>query len=273
MNRFTVRLVGLAYPLATAIGVLVLWYALVLGLKVPAYLLPTPGAVVQRIGEDLGFLLHHAWVTTYETIGGFVLSVVVGVPLAMLIVASRALDKALMPWLVLSQTFPKVALAPLIVVWFGLGVGPKLVVTFLVAFFPVVISSVVGLRSIERETVELARSLRATRWQMFWHFRLPLALPSIFAGLKVSVAFSVVGAVIAEWVGATQGLGYLLLQANANLDTPLLFAVLAALTVHRLDPCTTAWELAERLALPWHASSHLHELSRLTLTLGGPAHA
>ena len=260
MNSASARLAGFAYPLATAAIGVVLWYALVVGLKVPPYLLPTPGAVVQRIGEDFGFLMHHAGITTYETIGGFVLSVVVGVPLAMLIVASRTLDKALMPWLVLSQTFPKVALAPLIVVWFGLGLGPKLVVTFLVAFFPVVISSVVGLRSIDRETLELAQSLRSTRWQMFWHFRLPLALPSIFAGLKVSVAFSVVGAVIAEWVGATEGLGYLLLQANANLDTPLLFSVLVALTVIGLV-LYYAVEMAERLALPWHVSNQVHDFS------------
>ena len=165
-----------------------------------------------------------------------------------------------MPWLVLSQTFPKVALAPLIVVWFGLGVVPKLVITFLVAFFPVVISSVVGLRSIERDMVELAQSLRATRSQMFWHFRLPLALPNIFAGLKVAVAFSVVGAVIAEWVGANEGLGYLLLQANANLDTPLLFSVLVALTVIGLV-LYYGVEAVERLAMPWHVSAQLQDVS------------
>ncbi len=252
------RWLGLLYPVGTAAAVLALWYAVVLGLHVPSYLLPTPGAVVSRIGEDFTFLAYHAWVTTYETLGGFVLSVVVGIPIAVLIVSSRPLDRALMPWLVLSQTFPKVALAPLIVVWFGLGIVPKLVVTFMVAFFPVVISSIVGLRSIEREMVELARSLRATRRQMFWHFRLPLALPNIFAGLKVSVAFSVVGAVIAEWVGATEGLGYLLLQANANLDTALLFAVLAWLTVIGLV-LYYAVEFAERYALPWHASAQLQD--------------
>lgn len=251
---------SLLYPLSTAVGVVVLWYALVVGAHVPPYLLPTPGAVLQRLVSDFSYLLYHAWVTTYETLGGFALSVAVGIPLAVLIVSSRPVDRALMPWLILSQTFPKVALAPLIVVWFGLGVMPKIVVTFLVAFFPVVISSVVGLRSIERDMVELAQSLRASRVQMFWHFRLPLALPSIFAGLKVSVAFSVVGAVIAEWVGATQGLGYLLLQANANLDTSLLFAVLVELTVIGLVLYYTV-ETIERYALPWHASAQLQDLS------------
>lgn len=254
------RLLSPLYPLGTAIGVLLLWYALVYGLHVAPYLLPAPGAVVLRIAEDFRFLCHHAWVTSYETLGGFAMSVILGIPIAVLVVSSRALDRAIMPWLVLSQTFPKVALAPLIVVWFGLGVVPKLVVTFLVAFFPVVISTVVGLRSIERDMVELALSLRATRRQMFWHFRLPLALPSIFAGLKVSVAFSVVGSVIAEWVGATEGLGYLLLQANANLDTPLLFSVLAFLTVIGLVLYYSV-EVLERMALPWHASSQLQDFN------------
>lgn len=256
MNRIS----ALLYPLATAVCVVVLWYVAVLALHIPAYLLPLPGAVLARMQQDGGFLLWHSWVTTYETLGGFALSVVLGLPIAMLIVASRPLDRALMPWLILSQTFPKVALAPLIVVWFGLGVVPKLAVTFLVAFFPVVISTIVGLRSVEREVIELALALRASRLQLFWHFRLPLALPNIFAGLKVSVAFAVVGAVIAEWVGATQGLGYLLLQANANLDTTLLFAVLIALMVIGLV-LYYAVEMIERFAIPWHAVIRLQDVS------------
>ena len=254
------RAAALLWPLGTAVLVVLGWYAAVLGLHIPAYLLPLPGAVAARLHEDAAFMLHHTAVTTGEAIGGFVLSAVLGVALAVLVVSSRAADRALMPWLVLSQTFPKIALAPLVVVWFGLGFAPKLAVTFLVAFFPVVISTVVGLRSTEREVIELARSLRAGWWATFWHFRMPLALPSVFAGLKVAVAFSVVGAVIAEWVGATEGLGYLLLQANANLDTTLLFAVLAALTAVGLV-LYYAMEGAERLAIPWHQSQQLLDLS------------
>jgi NitT/TauT family transport system permease protein len=160
----------------------------------------------------------------------------------------------------LSQTFPKVALAPLIVVWFGLGLGPKLVVTFLVAFFPILVSTIVGLRSIEREMLELAGSTRATMLQTFFYFRLPTALPNIFAGMKVSVAFAVVGAVIAEWVGANQGLGYLLLQANANLDTSLLFAVLVILLVIGVF-LYYAVEFVERLVIPWHSTIRLQNVT------------
>ncbi len=260
MSNWGARVAALAWPAATAVLLLMAWYIAVLGFQVPSYLLPSPGSVLVRIHDDAGYLLHHTEVTTMEAVGGFALSVVIGFSLALLIVSSRAADRALMPWLILSQTFPKVALAPLVVVWFGLGLGPKLAVTFLVAFFPVVIGTIVGLRSSERDVLELARSLRAGWWRTLWHFRLPLALPSIFAGLKVAVAFSVVGAVIAEWVGATQGLGYLLLQANASLDTTLLFAVLAALTVVGLV-LYYAVEAVEKLAIPWHQSQQLADLS------------
>lgn len=249
----------IAYPLATVIGVIVLWYGAVWLFDIAPYLLPLPHVVLDRIISDFGFLLHHTWITTYETVSGFLLSMVVGIALAIAIVASSVVDRALMPWLVLSQTFPKVALAPLIVVWFGLGFFPKLIVTFLVAFFPVVISTVVGLRSIEREMLELAYSMRATRLQLFWHFRLPLALPNILAGLKVAVAFAVVGAVIAEWVGANEGLGYLLLRANANLDTALLFSVLIMLMIIGVT-LYYAVEFAERLLIPWHSTQRLKDV-------------
>lgn len=257
------RLSTAAYPVAALIGAIALWYAVVVLFKVPPYLLPLPSAVYHRIADDFGFLLWHSLVTTEETLGGFALSLALGVPIAIALVASRTLDRALMPWLVLSQTFPKIALAPLIVVWFGLGLWPKLLVTFLVAFFPIVISTVVGLRSVEREMIELAQSMRASRLQMFFHFRIPLALPNIFAGLKVSVAFAVVGAVIAEWVGATEGLGYLLLQANANLDATLLFSVLAALMVIGVS-LYYAVEVIERLCIPWHAVIRLQDLTAST---------
>jgi NitT/TauT family transport system permease protein len=254
------RLSAAIYPLAAMLGALGLWYAIIYVFNTPKYILPLPQDVYQRIREDFWFLVWHGWITTYETLGGFALSIALGIPIAIALVASRTLDRALMPWLILSQTFPKVALAPLIVVWFGLGIMPKLLVTFLVAFFPIVISTVVGLRSAEREMLELAQSMRASRLQLFWHFRLPLALPNIFAGFKVSVAFAVVGAVIAEWVGATAGLGYLLLRANANLDTTLLFAVLAALMIIGVV-LYYAVEFIERISIPWHAVIRLQDVT------------
>ncbi|MCK1738272.1 ABC transporter permease [Bradyrhizobium sp. 138] len=254
------RIISCLYPVSTLAALLLVWYAAVKIFRVPPYLLPLPGDVIQRMREDFWFLLHHSWITIYITLGGFLLSIAFGVPLAIVLVASRVLERAVMPWLILSQTFPKVALAPLIVVWFGLGLGPKFVITFLVAFFPILISTIVGLRSIEREMLELASSVRANTLQMFFHFRLPVALPNIFAGTKVPIALSVVGAVIAEWVGANVGLGYLLLQANANLDTTLLFAVLIVLLIIGVV-FYYAVEFVERLVIPWHSTIRLQNVT------------
>jgi NitT/TauT family transport system permease protein len=256
INRF----ISLLYPVGTLVALVGIWYATVKIFQVPPYLLPLPGDVIQRLHDDFWFLVQHSWVTIYVTLGGFLLSIVIGVPLAILLVASRVLERAVMPWLILSQTFPKVALAPLIVIWFGLGLGPKLVTAFLVAFFPILVSTIVGLRSIEREMLELASSIRATTLQTFFHFRLPMALPNVFAGMKVSVAFSVVGAVIAEWVGANAGLGYLLLQANGNLDATLLFAVLVILLLIGVV-LYYAVEFVERLVIPWHSTIRLQNMA------------
>ncbi|MDR1660174.1 MAG: ABC transporter permease [Desulfovibrio sp.] len=252
------RLVKLIYPGLTLVLAFLFWYFLVSVIKIPKYLLPMPGDVLHRISSDFSFLCSHAAITSFEALSGFFISAVFGITLGALLVMSPLLDKALMPWLILSQTFPKIALAPLIVVWFGMGFAPKVGITMVMAFFPVVISSVVGFRSIEAEMLELARSMRATPFQIFCLFRMPLALPSIFSGLKVSVALSIVGAVIAEWVGADKGLGYLLLSANGTLDTEMLFAVLAFLTVMGVIMYYSV-ELLERFVIPWHVSIRLSE--------------
>ena len=247
---------GWIYPLAAVLLMLVVWHAAVVVFDMPRYLLPKPLSVLTRTVEDFRYLSIHTFVTTYETLGGFALSVIIGIPLAMAIVAVPVLDRALMPLLVLSQTFPKVAIAPLLIIWFGLGILPKLLIGFLVAFFPVVISTVVGLRSIEADMIDLARSMRVSAFKMFWMFRLPNALPSVFAGLKVAIAFAVVGAVIGEWVGSTEGLGYLLLKANADLDAELLFAILLMLMVVGVV-LYYAIEMLERMLIPWHVSIRL----------------
>jgi NitT/TauT family transport system permease protein len=244
------------YPVAAVLLMLVVWHLVVVIFEMPPYLLPKPANVLLRTIADFRYLAIHTWVTTYETLGGFALSVIIGIPLAMAIVASPVLDRALMPLLVLSQTFPKVAIAPLLIIWFGLGVLPKLIIGFLVAFFPVVISTVVGLRSMEAEMIELARSMRVSAFKMFWMFRLPNALPNVFAGLKVAIAFAVVGAVIGEWVGSTEGLGYLLLKANADLDAEFLFAIMLMLMVIGIV-LFYAIELIERALIPWHVSVRL----------------
>lgn len=257
------RLVALAYPIGTVAVLIAAWHAAVATFEIPTYILPGPLTVARYLVDRWHFLAPHAWVTTYETLGGFGLSIALGVPLAMSIVWSHKIDRAIMPLLVLSQTFPKVAIAPLLIIWLGFGLFPKILVSFLVAFFPVVIAGVSGMRSVETEMLELIRSMRASPLQVFFKVRVPNALPHFFAGLKVAIAFAVVGAVVGEWVGADRGLGYLLLQANANLDTPMLFSVLAILLVIGVVLYYgIVW--LERMMLPWHVS--IRE-SGLTTTL------
>lgn len=251
MSRSTVG--SWPYPLATVLLLLVLWDVVVRLFGLPAYLIPRPSAVAARIVSDAGLLLRHGTITLAESVGGFLLSVMIGVPLGMALVASRLLERSVMPLLVVSQSFPKVAIAPLIVIWFGLGVLPKLVIGFLIAFFPVVISAIAGMRSVDPDLLDLARSMQANSLRTFLKIRVPFALPQMFAGFKVAVAFATVGAVVGEWVGADSGLGYLLLWANANLDTPLLFAILVCLMMIGLALYYVV-EVMERLVLPWHVS-------------------
>jgi len=241
------------YPTLSLVILIVAWHFAVILFDIPEYLLPTPEAVLMRLVEDFGFLLGHAGVTFSETMGGFLLSILIGIPLAVALVWSPVLEKAVMPLLVVSQTFPKIAIAPLIIIWFGLGIFPKLLISFLVAFFPVVISAIAGMRSVDTDMIDLARSMQASPLRLFWKIRMPYALPHIFSGLKVAVAFAIVGAVVGEWVGAQSGLGYLLLWANANLDTTLLFSILVLLMIIGVA-LYYAVVFVERLLIPWHVS-------------------
>lgn len=247
------------YPTTAVMSVLVLWHFSISVFGIPAYLLPTPISVVQRLFTDAAFLGYHSWATTIETLGGFLLSIAIGIPLGILLVWSRALERAIMPLLVVSQAFPKVAIAPLIIIWFGLGLFPKILIAFSVAFFPIVVSTVAGMRSVDADLNDLARSMKSSAVKTFLRIRLPFAMPQIFSGLKVAIAFATVGAVVGEWVGAESGLGYVLLSANASLDTTLLFAVLVALMIIGLV-LYYAVEFAERFVIPWHISIRGEEL-------------
>jgi NitT/TauT family transport system permease protein len=164
-------------------------------------------------------------------LAGFALSVIVGVPLALAIASSPLFERSAYPLLVGSQAVPKIAIAPLFVIWFGFGIAPKILMAFLISFFPVVVAGVVGLRSVEAEKLYLARSMGATRWQTFAMFRLPSALPSLFGGSSSRSPFAVTGAIVGEFIGADRGLGRVIMVANGNLDTPALFAAAVVLTV------------------------------------------
>lgn len=242
-----------AAPVLSIALFLVAWELVVDGFKVPEYLMPPPSGVVAALGEEWRYLAVHTLVTLSEILAGFALAVAVGVPLAMLIVYSPLFERAVYPILVASQSIPKIAIAPLLIFWAGLGLFPKVLVAFLIAFFPIVIDTVVGLRSVEPEMLHLARSMGAPGVKVFLKIRLPNALPNIFAGFKVAVTLAVVGAIVGEFIQADRGLGYVLLQASAMLNTKLSFAailILAAIGVVLF----AAVDVLEKLLIPWHAS-------------------
>jgi NitT/TauT family transport system permease protein len=226
--------------------------------RIPPYLIPPPLAVVRELGREWQMLLTQSLPTLYATLGGFAASVLIGVPIAMWIAYSRAVESFVYPLLVFSQSVPKVAVAPLFVVWFGFGIVPKVIAAFLLGFFPVVVSTVQGFKSVEPDVIDLARSMGAKPLAIFLKFRLPQALPSIFSGLKVSVTLAVVGAVVGEFVGANSGIGFVLQRATGTFDLPLMFAALVVLSTMGVLLFLVV-ELVERWLMPWHASQR-HDL-------------
>jgi NitT/TauT family transport system permease protein len=243
-------------PALTVVATLVVWEAIVVGFAVPEYLLPAPTGILSAFVAEWRYLVLHTGVTVYEILWGFFLSIVVGIPLAMAVVSSPVLERAVYPLLVASQSVPKIAIAPLLIFWAGLGIFPKVLVAFLIAFFPVVIDTVEGLRSVEPEMLHLARSMGAAETRIFLKIRLPHALPNIFAGLKVAVTLAVVGAIVGEFIQADRGLGYALLQANAMLNTKLSFATIVILAAVG-TVLFVAVDRIERLLIPWHASQRV----------------
>jgi NitT/TauT family transport system permease protein len=201
-------------------------------------------------------LFAHTLATGYETILAFLLSVAVGVPVAVCLVSSRSVERAAYPLLVASQAVPKVVIAPLLTIWFGFGLAPKVYVAFLIAFFPIVVSTVVGLRSVPPELIHLGRSMGFNAMQMLLKIRLPHALPSMFGGMQVAIALSLVGAIVGEFTGASAGLGYLLIVTIGTLDTVAMFAgILASIVLGVVLFSAVVW--IERWAIPWHASQRL----------------
>lgn len=241
------------YPLLTLVVIFVAWEAAARAGYFPRYILPSPAGIAVRFGQLYGIILKELAVTMQETVLGFALSVAVGIPLAMALVSSRTFNRAVYPLLIGSQVVPKVALAPLFLVWFGFGLTSKVLIVFLVAFFPIVIDAIVGLESTETAKLYVARAAGATPLQVFWRVRLPNALPAIFGGMKVSITLAVVGALVGDFIAAENGIGRLLLSANGNMDTELLFAAILALVGAGIV-LFLLMEGAEKLALPWHIS-------------------
>jgi len=243
-------------PVLLVIALLIVWDVAIELFAIPAYLVPTPLNVAIEIYAQWPMLLWESWPTLQATLGGFILSVVIGVPLAMMIAWSKTIESYLYPLLVFSQSIPKVAIAPLFVVWFGFGLLPKVIVAFLLGFFPIVVSTVMGFKSLESDFVDLARSMGSSRLKMFYKISLPNALPAIFSSMKVSITLAVVGAVVGEFVGSNSGIGYVLQKANGNFDLPLMFAALVVLSVMGML-LFAAIDVIEKFVLPWHISNRL----------------
>jgi NitT/TauT family transport system permease protein len=242
-------------PVAAIVGGLLAWEAAVRVFAVPLYILPAPSRVFAYMVQRPGLLLTHTVPTAIEIAAGFALGALVGVVFAVLIAQSAVLREILYPPLVASQVVPKVAIAPLILLWTGYGLAPKIVLAAMISFFPVVIDVTHGLWAVEPEVISLARSLSATRWQILSRIRLYSALPYFFSSLKVAATLAVIGAIVGEFVGASQGLGFLITVANSQMDTPLSFASLFILIVLGIV-LFEAVVVVERWAIPWYVASH-----------------
>ncbi len=240
----------IGYPLFGTVVLIALWAFLCVYGNVPTVVLPTPDKVLYAFIARFDLIVSEGWVTLKETIYGFILALVIGIPMAVAVANSRALNLMFYPLLIGLQSVPKVALAPIVLVWLGTGIESKLAIVWLVAFFPIIVDTVAGLRSTPPQLLELARSLRATPMQVFIKVQLPAALPFIFTGAKVAITLAVIGAVIGEFIGSSEGLGFLLLSATSQLDSPLAFAALFALSFLGMFVYLLV-ELAERLAAPW----------------------
>ena len=225
------RLVGLAIPAGAFVVVIVLWEISIGAFGVPIYLAPAPSDIVPAVEEHANSLRDGALTTIQEVIVGFVIAVVLAIPLAYVLATSRFLERALYPIIVFFQLIPKIAIAPLLLLWFGFGMSSKVVLVVVVCFFPLLVDSMTGFKALNPRLLFLTKSMGANALQTLWHVRLPAAMPFIFSGLKIAAVFATTAAIVGEMIGANSGLGYLLLRGSGNLNTPLVFAALATMSL------------------------------------------
>lgn len=247
------RVTDAVYPVTVLVVFVAAWQAATEVGQIPTYLLPSASDTLGELVAELPLLLHNGISTTITIIVGFILSVIVGVGVGLLMVEFRSFERAAYPLMVGSQAIPKIALAPIFVVWFGFGLLPRVLMTFLISFFPIVIATVSGMRSLDRELVYVSQCMGLSGWRSFRDIRLPHALPYIFSGLKIGITLAVVGAIVGEFVGSDEGLGNVMVRAIGLVNTPLLFAGLVCITALAIVLFALVG-LAERLLIPWHVS-------------------
>ncbi len=239
-----------------AVAFFVLWELVVDLFEVPRYIVPAPSAVYRSFLRHFPLIWKYTLVTGGETLVGYLIAVTVGVPLAMLVAFSRFLERTLYPSAVALEMVPKIAFAPLFVTWFGFGFAPKMIIVFMVCFFPILLNGMLAFRSLSTELVHFSRSTGADPWTMFWRIRVPASLPQIFVGLKGAATNATVGAVISEWIGGDAGLGYYLQIASGDLRTDLSFGIIIVLAGLGLALFYTVTFVEHRL-IPWHVSQRM----------------
>jgi NitT/TauT family transport system permease protein len=257
MRSKTSGLAETAWPVGVLAVTLFLWEIAVRVFSVRQFILPAPSAMLVELASYPSFFVRNTAYTVMTTLIGFFLAVTLGVLIAIGIVYSRFLERTLYTLLVTLNSVPKVALAPLFVIWLGTDTAPKVAIALLIGIFAIVVDMVLGLRSVDPDAINLARTARASKWQVLWKIRFPSALPSLFAGMKVAISLSLVGAIVGEFVAGNLGLGHVILLAQGQFDTPRVFAAILLLGLVGIILFYVV-DLLERWALPWHVSQRVH---------------
>lgn len=229
MNDISKQLRRYGLILLVHLGVVVVWQLWVTLGEIPDYVMPSPGATLLALGEDYGWA-HNTYVTAVEVFGGYFLAVIAGVTMALLFTWFRTMESMFMPLMVSLNMIPKVALGPLFIVWLSYGIGPNIIISFSICFLPILLTMERGLKETDADLLDLVRSLRASRWQIFTKIQLPGSLPYLFSGMKVAVVLAVAGAIVGEFIASQEGLGYLMLQVQVTMDTAAMFMAVLLIT-------------------------------------------
>ena len=238
-------------PILIIAGAVGLWEGVVAIRDIPNWKLPAPSGIGEELWDSRALLLDHTWVTLKEALVGFCIALACGVVLSGLIIMSRTMERVIYPLVIGSSTIPWIVIAPLLIIWLGYGMQHKIIVVAFISFFPIVVSTVDGLKSADPDMMNLLRTLGANRWQAFSKVQVPNCLPSMFSGIKIAIAVSVIGAVVGEWVGSSEGLGYLAIRSKSQFLTERVYASIVLLALMGIGLFLVAG-LLERLLLPWH---------------------
>lgn len=219
------------YPIITLVAVLLFWQVIVDAKNIPAYIIPSPISIVKTLISDFKVIMDNTKVTIYESIFGFVISIVLSFILAVLMDSFKIVRKSLYPILVISQTIPTIAIAPLFIIWFGFGPMPKIIVVVITCFFPIVISLIDGFEKVDRDYINLFRTMKASRLQTFYHLKLPYAMVNLFSGLKIAATYMVMASVIGEWLGGDSGIGVYMVRAKSAYALDKVFAAIIVIVL------------------------------------------